>query len=246
MNFINAVTSFERQHFNKSTVTLHPHGHHNALRRCPLTDDQIVRLSGAPTGAMISVTYEPDVRQEGDETIPPGIFFEVDCPTYFKLPSEIGLFEDGRQGAIGIYWKLLVLHDKPQTPPAFGARMLATIVREAMRIPGVTRITLLAAGGVNWPDYDYQNGRRWGGYVAWPTYGFDMAVQSSTAFFASFMKYFPRNIASCNTVSEVLAIVGGRDFWKVAGDGWYMDFDLSSLTSRSIATLNSFLERTGV
>ncbi len=53
--------------------------------------------------------------------------------------------------------------------------------------------------------------------------------------------HFPKDLSACATVRDVLGIEGGREYWKVCGNGHYMEFDLSSPSTPSIITLDAFL-----
>jgi hypothetical protein len=84
-------------------------------------------------------------------------------------------------------------------------------------------------------------GGRWVGYKSWPQYGFDMELGDVTlATFPEF-KNFPKNLAHCRTVSSLLALKGGPEFWDVVGDGFYMTLELG--TSKASQRLEDVLKR---
>jgi hypothetical protein len=242
---IEHVSPFERKHFDLSSVTIHPH-HINiaSLLGCSLTDLQIKGLSGALSGSSITVDFQHLGQTVGSEYIPPGLYFQVENLTYIRSRNVIGLFRDNPSG-LGIYINSVDFRPG-QGLRGLAARMLAVMIRHAFQVPQIKRICLLAAGGRSWPPLDPNTGERWGGFIAWPTYGFDMQIPRHTANIAPEFPYYPEEIISRQKVSEVISIAGGRDYWKIVGDGDYMDFDLSSKSTQSIVTLDSFLGKAGI
>lgn len=172
--------------------------------------------------------------------MPAGLYFDIENDRYIQSHNTIGVFRDSAAG-YGIYIKLIDF--KPGGPKGLAARMLALIVRAAFDLGNVRRLRLLAAGGRSWDARSAITGERWGGFVAWPTYGFDMELLPTTLKIAKEFPYYPEGLRSLRTVREVLQVSGGREYWKVVGDGLYMDFDLTTKTTASILTLDSFLGR---
>jgi len=100
MNFINTAPLFEEKHFDQNTVKVQPHRLH---RGHTFTDEQVIRLCGAPTGSVITVAYHNQPRDDESETVPPGLFFEIENQSYFISPAEIGVVEDAVQRTMSIY-----------------------------------------------------------------------------------------------------------------------------------------------
>jgi hypothetical protein len=244
MQHINTVTQFEQAHFNSSNITIAAQiPDTQSLLRLPLTNDQIISLSGAPSGSSIAFSVLAQPTTLGSEDVPAGVFFEVRNTTYIRTKNVIGVFRDAASH-YGIYIKSVDL--SAGAPKGMAARMLAVIVRQAFAIGGFSRVRLLAAGGRSWSDLDPSTGERWGGYVAWPTYGFDMDLHPKTLAMVPSFPFYPRGLRSQRKVSELLSLPGGREFWKSVGDGLYMDFDLSAPSAQSVKTLDTFLGKAGL
>jgi hypothetical protein len=246
VNNIDTVSEFEQAHFDAASVTIRRHDIDIPAQMggLVLTGPQIRGLAGAPTGSTITLRFRQYTAvEEGQEEVPPGLYFETENHAYIRSKNVIGVFRDGASG-YGIYLKFIDF--KAGGPKGLAARMLAIIVRRAFEIGNIKRLRLLAAGGRSWRALDPETGERWGGYVAWPTYGFDMELLPKTLKLAREFPYYPQGLMSRRKVSEVLQVPGGREYWRVAGDGHYMDFDLSSKATPSIARLDSFLERAAI
>lgn len=247
MQYINTETPFEQKHFNPNSSTVCSHSIDiKQYYGFPLTDIQIKRLSGAPTGSKIDVVYKQtwSPAELSHENVPPGLYFIVNNPQYISDNNQIGIFHDGSSTKVGVYIKLTTF--KKDAPRKIAARMLAIVIREALKLPGITRLKLLAAGGRRWSDIDSMTVQRWGGYVAWPTYGFDMPLLKNTIAISGQFRRYPRNISTCKTVRDVLTMQGGREYWRAVGDGWYMNFDLTSTSSQSIKMLDDVLQKENV
>jgi len=251
MNNINTVTAFEKKHFDHNSVTVQPRTINiPGVMGFDLTRDQILGLSGALSGSTVTIFVKRywTVQEVGDEEVPAGLFFKVENATYISSHNIIGVFRDDPPGSCSLYLKLIdFITPTPSALKGLAARMLAVIVREALKLSGIKRLRLYAAGGRTWPDRDSATGERWGGYVAWPTYGFDMLLCPETIKLTSLFPYCPPKLTACTKVSEVLALKPlEREYWKVVGDGDYMDFDLSATSSASIVTLDAFLGSVGI
>lgn len=223
-----------------------------------LTDDQIGGLCGAPTKSTITVTVkheaDEDVSKKNDmkktEVVPGGLLLTVTNSDYINSKNEVIIYpvDEGQDDngddrvSLGVYIKLVDF--LPANGKAFagiGAYMIAAIARATRSRQDILRMRLQAAGGRSWNDRNEQ-GQRWYGYASWPKYGFDMDLHEiTTSMFPSF-NYDPKGLKSCKKISDVLALgKGGAEFWKVVGDGWDMEFDLSA-DSPSFRILNAFLK----
>ncbi len=258
MQFINTVTDFEKQYFDRLTVTIDRAGlvERNIIAM-DLPDDAVAQISGAPTGSTVKLEHRPHWprRVPGVERIPPGLYFKV-WSQYSATYNEVGIYPlekiVGSPQQFGVYIKWIDFLPAAPTPRGMAARMLAIIVRQALQIPNVVEMKLWAAGGREWPDK--HPGERWGGYYAWPKYGFDMPLADSDREIAKHFTYYPcerdnllnpiKLLSNCSSVLDVFYFDGGSDYWKVAGSGDYMTFDLSA-TSRSIEMLNEVLRKAG-
>lgn len=219
-----------------------------------LTDEEIIGLSGAPTGSVVTAYFEPepaiDASKINDgnkvEEVPPGLYLKVLNPDYIGTYNQVILYPieaDNDRIAVGIYIKLVDFLPKAADKKSFtgiGGYMVAAIARAARPNPDILEIRLQAAGGRSWNDRT--EGGRWYGYAAWPKYGFDMPVHQLTTSMYPFFKYEPPKLAACVYVSEVLALgKSGAEFWKTVGDGWDMTFNLDP-GGKSLPALSSYLK----
>lgn len=241
------VTSpFEEKWFDETTVTVERSGlDFVSLVGINLTNNEIIRLSGAPGGSSIVAKQKTanDWLQEGTgvDKPPPGLYFYVAGPLIDpRAGHTVGIVQlpDGRPG---LYLKDVFFHEN--APAGIAGRMLVRMVRTSIDL-GIVELALLAAGGRTWPNI--VGTERWGGYVAWPTYGFDMPLEQKTkAVFPHFVHY-PHSLSTCYTVREVLALHGGPVFWKVVGDGWFMRFDCANENTPAVSALLSRVRDKGV
>lgn len=224
-----------------------------------LTHEQICGLCGAPSGSEIKVTLSESYTDESkknninkDEDVPGGVLFTVKNPYYIGNENKVIMYyvskinaQGQESGSFGLYIKLTDFETGGifKTFKGFGAYMTAAIAFAAKGIDGLTEIRLQAAGGRSWNDRD-STGARWFGYISWPKYGFDMDLQSPTLEMLPHFAHAPKLLGSCKKVSDVLALAGGYEFWKVVGDGWDMIFDLEG--TKSFEILNKFLEAEGL
>ncbi len=244
MQFINTNTQFEQQHFDlKSCTVLSHRGNIGHFLGVALSDQQLIQLAGAPSYSTIEVIEKPTwsaAELPDGEQVPPGLLLRVHNGQYLEQANEMVIFRDEAANRYSVYLKLIMFQSDIK---GLAARMLAIIVRAARQLPNARRLMLQAAGGRRWPAQP--SGKRWGGYMAWPTYGFDMELLQDTRAMAQHFPYIPEKISACNSVSAVLKLSGGREYWRLVGDGDYMEFDLAN-NSPSLTTLDQFLQRTGL
>jgi hypothetical protein len=214
-----------------------------------LSDDWLLRLSAAPAGSTVRAYFkEKWTKKElgDDEMVPGGLVLEVTHPELIATKNEIILFSDDAKigldgyGVPSIYMKLIDMRQGEKLPKGTGGAITERIVRAAQEcsIP-FKKIHLMAAGGRVWADRDEKTGDRWVGYSVWPKYGFDMKLISSDLTLFKRFQYFPRGVSSVKTVSDLLALPQGLEFWKMNGSGLYMEFELDS-KSKSSSTLENF------
>jgi len=246
------------EHFNLHTVEVKQDVQHSIdALGIELTDAQIATLAGAPSGSkVVTSVIGPyrDVSKKNDankeEDVPGGLLLTVTNPDYIGTQNEVIVYtmivtnaQQQDEISFGIYIKL-VDFDRSLNKKTFagmGAYFTAVIVRAAKSFDGCKEIRLQAAGGRSWNDrLPPPVGGRWYGYITWPKYGFDMDLTELTQSIIPYFKYDPEGLSTCRTVSDVLGLKGGYDFWKVAGDGWDMVFDLT--TNSSVEILNKFLK----
>jgi len=236
------VVEFQKEHFDVSSCTVDGLTEEvKAALGCELDDALVVALVGAPTGSHIKVSLKRQWTDEeipDGEEVPAGIFFVIVNDRYYDEPAEVVVFLDGLISRIGIYLKLIVFKNNPSLKGIAG-HMIHVMAEAAGNVPGSSRLKLWAAGGLLWEDM--APGVRWGGYVAWPKYGFDCVIPSPTRALFKHFPYYPAGLDSCRMVSDLLGLEGGRDFWRFAGEGSYMNFDLSP-GSKSRLTLDRFLQ----
>lgn len=178
MRNINAISFFEQTHFDPSNVRVNLSGLNiRVLLGLSLSNQQIAGIAGAPTGSAISTSLFAQTTMLGSEQVPAGVYFEIKNAQYIRTENVVGIFRESTS-AYGVYIKSVDFI--AGGPKGLAARMIAVIVRQALAIGNIVRLRLLAAGGRSWDDLDQPTGERWGGYVAWPTYGFDMNLLPDT------------------------------------------------------------------
>jgi hypothetical protein len=240
MQYIGTATEFELTHFNSATVTVNTSGlNFQALLGMSLTNEQIKKIAGAPSGSTITPYRLGQAVTKGTEDIPPGVYFKVENANYIRSANKIGIYRASDVN-YGIY--INSVDFKSGGPKGMAARMLAVVIRQALAIGNINVLRLYAAGGRSWPPLNPNTKERWGGYYAWPLYGFDMELPRHTLELAKEFPHYPEEIRTRRKVSEVLKCQGGKEYWRIVGDGDYMEFDLSSGSTPSVAILDTFLK----
>lgn len=240
------VSRIERTHFDEATIKVNLNGLDIKARiGVDLSTSEVIALSGATTGSTVSAKYmtqqDWDSQGTGVDKPPPGLYFDVTGPLVDqRVVQTVGIVKN-QNGDAELYLKDIFFSS--DAPSGLAGRMLVRMVRAALDL-GIPELRLLAAGGRTWPNI--VGTERWGGYLAWAIYGFDMPVETKTRQMYGHFPNFPQNLANCYTVQSVLALDGGRDFWKVVGDGWFMRFDASQLSTPSINALMEQVTKKGV
>jgi hypothetical protein len=237
---INLKSTFETAHFDGSPATV-VHGTPNLVQllgAAVFSDDDIRELSGAPSNARVEYRLMTQWQDVGDDLPPPGLYFFVTHPTWILHQNAIGLCADG-PGKFMVYIKDVFLTDT--APQSLGAVLFKRVVRFCIRY-GVGRIRLFGAGGRLWRG----NGiGRWAGYYSWPRYGFDMELRADDKALIPHFPHVPSHLGACARVQEVLKGADGKEWWKLCGNGDFMEFDCSP-GSVSLVTLEAYLIGKGV
>jgi hypothetical protein len=240
------VSPVELEHFDDASITVDWQGiDPTAYLAVSLSDEQAKLLSGAPSKSHVVVKYRSaaDWAQEGTgaDQPPAGLYFYASGPGIRKgLQNVVGVYQDPTAGTAGLYLKDIMLSE--DLPEGAAGRMLIRMARAGLDL-GIREMRCLGAGGRNWPNM--HGSERWGGYVAWPSYGFDMPLLSQTAQVLPLFPNHPPGLGTCYTVSDVLAQPDGGLFWRVVGDGWFMHFDLSHDHTPSVRTLLAKVQKKG-
>lgn len=207
-----------------------------------ITDTELINFCGAPTGSTLTIHYEPATIR--GEVVPEGLYVDIVNTQYFAHPMTVVFYEEAG-GRTGVYIKLVVAQKIPSLP-AVGGLVLETMIRAwdttvlAKRAP--RNFNMLAAGGRTWRGIG-NTSKRWDGFAVWARYGFDMPLQAKTK---DMFQYFPHvpplagAVNHCTSVSALLSLPGGLEFWDLVGDGSYMKFDLDR-ASHSRDTLSKYL-----
>ena len=229
-NGLDQVSAFEQTHFDDATITVAPHKFDlNALLpRTGLTTAQIIALSGAPSGHTVELMWLDKAywakQPDGDRT-PTGLYFKVTGPWIAQGQRHlVCIFKQG--GWPCLYIKD-IFFDANKCPKGLAGTMVKRMVRTAT-LMNFNSIQLLAAGGRYCPGVPNANGLRYGGYAAWPKYGFDMPLDKNNRALVQYFPHYPPKLSSCNTVQDLLALPGGPEYWKANGDGNFMKFTLKS------------------
>jgi hypothetical protein len=199
-----------------------------------LEPEELIGLSGAPKGSTVTAevvgvgTTPPgfDDPPSKIEDTPKGIKLTVKNSIFIEDFNEVIIYRTS-SNTTGLYIQLVDFTD------AFGFTGVgALMIKSLLGVIAATelafdRLRLMAAGGRSWGDRNPQ-GKRWIGYNVWPKMGFDMPLHAETGKIVPFFGKFPSKLRACARVSDVLALKpGGKEFWSLVGDGWYMEFELS-------------------
>ncbi len=242
------AAQFQAAHFDATTCkVVGATNRISGLLGFPLNALQIIQLCGAPSGSTITLTEKlawTHAELPDGEQVPLGLLITVSNDAYLEEPNEFVIYLDGHINAASIYLKLIMFNDSHK---GIAGHMVSLIAAAAnATLPGGgTKLRLFAAGGRNWADMPPSakasgTVRRWGGYVAWPKYGFDMALLPATGVMARDFPYYPAGVAGCPNVSDVIDLKGGPEYWRCVGDGDYMNFDLKA-GSQSRVRLDAFM-----
>lgn len=204
-------------------------------------DSQLAMLAAAPTGSTVNAYWQekwPKDSPNDEEKAPAGVVLEVLNSEYIASKNQLILYQEGKQKELCLYVKFIDMRPLP-TLKGIGGAIIWSIV-EAVRKLGlpIKRIRLFGAGG-RLDSSTAPSGKRWLGFVAWPRYGFDMKLTGSNKKILTNFPHYPSSLANCNSVTDMLELDGGADFWKYAGTGNEMEFLIDS-DSRSNRILNNW------
>lgn len=195
----------------------------------------LIGLVGAPCDSEILVelvdtdTIPPgfDDPENKDEILPAGLRATITNKKYIADKNVVFIYFNSESGTVRIYIGTVDFLSRNFGVSGVAALMTRSILNWAQNMPPGTRkidqLQLMAAGGRNWGDR-YTTKERWIGYNVWPKCGFNMELHPTTTEILPHFPKFPAKIGSCKTVRDVLKLVGGKEFWTAAGDGWLMDF----------------------
>jgi hypothetical protein len=99
-------------------------------------------------------------------------------------------------------------------------------------------VRTLAALGVDRIETCAGKGGIMNGYYTWPRLGYDAPLEDR------FKKRLPESLKGAETVQDLMATPGGREYWKAKGYMGGMTFDLKP-GSRSLSVLNDYLKSKG-
>lgn len=210
-----------------------------------ISDQELIGLCGAPNGSTLTLQRSLAPTNPQAEKTPDGVLVTIANPTYFL--TDMKLIFHKMAGGCGVYIKLVVAKKHPSLTNVAGL-ILTRMLQQMDAIPsGASKfltISMLAAGGRTWQPMTAA-GKRWGGWVVWPKYGFDMPILSITKSTFPLFPHVPDFAGAsngCKNVSDLLTIDKGPQFWEVVGDGDYMNFDTSK-SSPHRATLTACMKR---
>lgn len=236
------------QHFDETASTVTPDARKAALLTLVfgqvISDAELVRICGAPTGSTLTMHFE-NACQSG-EKVPQGLHVDIVNSKYLKHPMTL-VFYEHQPSVMGVYIKLVVGR-KVQGLPSVGALILEAMTRAwattNLKHKTMRHFDMLAAGGRTWHNMN-KAGDRWDGFAVWARCGFDMQLETETL---DMFKHFPfvpplaGVVKTCTSLSTLLSLPNGMDFWDLVGKGWYMRFHLNP-GSYSRQTLSKYLLR---
>lgn len=136
-----------------------------------------------------------------------------------------------RDGSLVMHNNIFVLHDSLKGKKSgVGTEIFTSQVADCLS-KGFNRIECTAARH----DSDKEE-ERLVGYIVWPKLGYDGPIPDKVP--------RPPELASAQTVNELMALPGGEDWWKQNGSDFKGTFDLSP-GSASLTKLNAYLEKKG-
>lgn len=183
----------------------------------PLTDPDVIGLTGAPDGSAITV-------RQGDV----GVELVARNPEAFDAPAEFHLIPIEGSGGAMLLDEVIVIREA--MPSGFGLRLFGRQATAAAQL-GIQIIVLEAAGSAI--------SRVFNGYYTWPRFGFDAELVEAE------IAKLPEHLAGAGTVADLMASEKGRHWWRANGSGRVMEFDLTP-DSRSWQTLRAVLAEKGV
>jgi hypothetical protein len=175
------------------------------------------RLVGAPDGTLLDVAAWPQHQDAVRLVLTHNWIYGAAVRFIFRDVN----------GELAILNEHLQVRD--DAPPGIATRMLAHLVREASR-RGVRYIQAEAAGGP---------GSTFNGYYTWARLGFEGRLPPAAK------TRLPKHLAAAEYVLDLMALDGGREWWKAHGRTYEGTFDLTS-GSRSLTVLRDYTLMRGI
>lgn len=228
---MNTISNYEQSYFGSNNKVNRNGIDVEKIVPGGLSDEEIILLSGAPSNHNVKLFFYDDAywnsHPDGD-LAREGLYFEVTGP-YIKSNEKhlVGIVNGINCGPC-IYIKD-IFFDKGKAPKGLACTMIKRMVRCATDL-GFFLIELYAAGGRLHPGIPNHPDKRYGGYYAWPKYGFDMPVDVYNKELIKHFPYHPSGLMNCKNIQQILDLEYGKDYWKMAGAGNVMTFTIKSNT----------------
>jgi len=190
-----------------------------------ITHDQLVRLSGAPSGSTVSIA----ILKTGV------VQLTIDNPVLFSEPSVRLIGQRAGTHRFEIRNSVMVLRDE-YLDQGIGPRSVAIEIAQASELDFLERIVVNAVG--DWKHFNIPQPLR--GYYVWPRMGFDGPIPSGVLTDES-----PKAYEDFVRVSQFMETQAGRDYWKRNGTVAKLQFDLEAGCGCQRA-LTRYLEEKGI
>lgn len=171
------------------------------------TDEELIRLSGAPANSTLKVSVIRDVSIE----------LRVVNPTVVKEMVRY-VFQEPGEYAFYIVNAVFVLQDNLLSK-GIGPRSISIQLEQAKEL-GYKRVQTFAVG--DWPNFNAAMPLR--GYYVWPLMGFDAEILSTLLQHPS----FPNGLSATPNLLELFATTQGEKFWLIYGSSIHVKFELAA------------------
>lgn len=171
------------------------------------TDEELVRLSGAPRGSVLKVSITEDGA------------IELRVVNRVVLGEDMVrvLVQEPDGYAFHIVNAVFVLNEALLSL-GIGPRSVSIELEQARQLGYITRVKTSAVG--DWASFHADPPYR--GYYVWPRMGFNAPVPSMLQQHPD----YPQGLGDSPTLLDLLEVDGGEVFWLVHGSSIQVEFDL--------------------
>lgn len=171
-----------------------------------LSNEQLVRLSGAPNGSTLTVRL----------TLEGLVELKVENPALLAEPMIRLIAQEADGFAFYIVNAVFVLNED-YLGQGIGPRSVSVEIQQAKDL-GFTKIRTFAVG--DWASFHADPPLR--GYYVWPSMGFDGPLPEELRTHPE----LPQELLGSTTILELFASEAGEDFWMEFGSSVHVEFNL--------------------
>jgi hypothetical protein len=191
-----------------------------------MTDEQWIRLSGAPSNSVVTVSVNSSHQVE----------LKVENSVILAEPMIRLIIQEVGGYAFYIRNAAFVLNGN-HMGKHLGARSICMEIQQAKELGFFSKIQTHAVG--NWGAFHGKEPLR--GYYIWPMMGFDARLPLSLLAHPA----FPPTLRHCQTLLELLKSEAGEVFWLENGDSLLVEFDLKD-GSESWIRLSHYMKQRNI